>query len=168
MTDLYEIETERLLLRQWREGDWVGLRRTYGDAEVMEWIGSMASDLASTAASVGRMSMHWRLLGYGMFAVEDRSSAEIVGRVGLLLHPDLAARGTKGRGRLDAAALGLGTQTRPDNTRSRGVMERCGLTLRGEVDFHGWQQVYYAIDEYEWPPSAVPMPSMKIRQVNER
>ena len=29
MTELYEIETERLLLRQWRDGDWVGLRRSY-------------------------------------------------------------------------------------------------------------------------------------------
>ena len=66
----YEIETERLLLRQWRDGDWRGLHRTYGDPEVMGWIGAAAGDLASTAAAVGRMSMHWRLLGYGMFAVE--------------------------------------------------------------------------------------------------
>jgi RimJ/RimL family protein N-acetyltransferase len=188
-----EIETERLLLRQWREGDWVGLRRTYSDPDVMSWIGSMPSDLASTAAAVGRMSMHWRLLGYGMFAVEERSSAEIVGRVGLMLHPDWPLEGPKvevgwtlqrsvwGRGYATEAAkaslefgfrrLGLPqifSMTRPDNTRSRAVMERCGLTPRGEVDFHGWQQVYYAIDGHEWPPSGVPMPSMKIREVTER
>jgi RimJ/RimL family protein N-acetyltransferase len=70
---LYEVETERLLLRQWRDGDWHGLHRTYGDAEVMGWIGAATADLASTAAAVGRLSMHWRLLGYGMFAVEERS-----------------------------------------------------------------------------------------------
>jgi RimJ/RimL family protein N-acetyltransferase len=190
---LYEIETDRLLLRQWRDGDWIGLRRTYGDAEVMEWIGATASDLASTAAAVGRMSMHWRLLRYGMFAVEERSSAEIVGRVGLMQHPDWPIDGPKvevgwtlqrsvwGQGYATEAAmaslelgfrrLGLPqifSMTRPDNVRSRAVMERCGLTLRGEVDFHGWNQVYYAIDEENWPPSGVRMPSMNIRQVNER
>ncbi|MEK6226683.1 MAG: GNAT family N-acetyltransferase [Chloroflexota bacterium] len=189
----YEIETERLLLRQWRDGDWVGLRRTYGDAEVMNWIGTSAADLAVTAAAVGRMSMHWRLLGYGMFAVEERSSAEIVGRVGLMLHPDWPLEGPKvevgwtmqrsvwGRGYATEAAkasLEFGfrrldlpqifSMTRPDNARSRAVMERCGLTLRGEIDFHGWKQVYYAIDEQDWQPSGVQVPSMKIRQVNER
>jgi hypothetical protein len=29
------IETPRLVLRQWREGDWEGLHRAYGDPEVM-------------------------------------------------------------------------------------------------------------------------------------
>ena len=190
---LYEIETERLLLRQWRDGDWVGLRRTYGDPEVMSWIGTTAADLAATAAAVGRMSMHWRLLGYGMFAVEERSSAEIVGRVGLMLHPDLPLDGPKvevgwtlqrsawGRGYATEAAmaslelgfrrLGLPqifSMTRPDNARSRAVMERCGLTLRGELDFRGWKQVYYAIDQENWPASDTRMPSTNIREVNER
>src|SRR4051812_9666555 len=76
VTDHYEIETERLLLRQWRDGDWHDLHRTYSDQEVMSWIGTNAADLAATAAAVGRMSMHWRLLGYGMFAVEERASRE--------------------------------------------------------------------------------------------
>jgi RimJ/RimL family protein N-acetyltransferase len=190
---LYEIETDRLLLRQWRDGDWVGLRRTYGDPEVMGWIGTTAADLAATAAAVGRMAMHCRLLGYGMFAVEKRSSGEIVGRVGLMLHPDWPLDGPKvevgwtlqrsvwGRGYATEgarASLEFGfrelrlpqifSMTRPDNTRSRAVMERCGLTQRAEIDFHGWKQVYYAIDEQDWPPSGAKLTAMKIRQVNGR
>ena len=97
MVTLYEIETERLLLRQWREGDWVGLHRAYGDSEVMSWIGAGPADLAATAAAVGRMSMHWLLLGYGMFAVEQRTSGEIVGRVGLMQHPDWPSRDRRSR-----------------------------------------------------------------------
>ena len=190
---LYEIETERLLLRQWRDGDWHGLHRTYCDQEVMGWIGASAADLPATAAAVGRMSMHWRLLGYGMFAVEERSSGEIIGRVGLMLHPDWPVDGPKvevgwtlqrsvwGRGFATEGAkasleFGFGTlgfpqifsMTRPDNARSRAVMERSGLTERGEIDFHGWKQVYYAIDRDDWPPRDKEMPAMKIRQVNER
>jgi RimJ/RimL family protein N-acetyltransferase len=190
---LYEIETERLLLRQWRDGDWHDLHRTYGDQEVMSWIGTSAADLEGTAAAVGRMSMHWRLLGYGMFAVEERASREIVGRIGLMLHPDWPIDGPKvevgwtlqrsvwGRGyategaraslEFGFATLGLPqifSMTRPDNARSRAVMERSGMTQRGEIDFHGWKQVYYAIDRDDWPGRDREMPSMKIRQVNER
>jgi len=25
------------------------------------------------------------------------------------------------------------------------------MTQRGEIDFHGWKQVYYAIDRDDWP-----------------
>jgi RimJ/RimL family protein N-acetyltransferase len=187
---LYEIETDRLLLRQWRDGDWVGLHRTYGDTEVMTWIGAEAADLASTAAAVGRMSMHWRLLGYGMFAVEERESGELVGRVGLMLHPDWPLDGPRvevgwtlqrsawGHGYATEgakASLDFGfrelrlpqifSMTRPDNTRSRAVMERCGLTQRGELEFHGWKQVHYAIDREGWPPQGAPLARSEIRRV---
>ena len=190
MTDLYEIETERLLLRQWRDGDWHGLHRTYGDPEVMAWIGSAAVDVAATAAAVGRMSMHWRLLGYGMFALEERSTGELVGRVGLMLHPDWPLDGPKievgwtlqrsawGRGYATEgakASLVFGfevlrlpsifSMTRPDNARSRKVMERCGLTQRGEVEYHGWLQVHYAVDRSGWPPSGTQLPPSKVRTV---
>jgi len=192
VTELFEIETERLLLRQWRDGDWVGLLRTYGDPEVMSWIGAAPADLASTAAAVGRMSMHWRLLGYGMFAVEERTSGELVGRIGLMLHPDWPLDGPKievgwtlqrsawGRGYATEGAKATLTfafkvldlpqvfsMTRPDNVRSRAVMERCGLTQRGELDFHGWRQVHYAIDRRDWPPHDGRVLPTKIRQVGE-
>jgi RimJ/RimL family protein N-acetyltransferase len=188
---LYEIETERLLLRPWRDGDWHGLHRTYGDSEVMGWIASPASDLPSTAAAVGRMSMHWRLLGYGMFAVEERTG-ELIGRVGLMLHPDWPLPGPKvevgwtlqrsawghgyategARASLEFAFTVLDlpqifSMTRPDNVRSRAVMERCGLTHRGELDFHGWHQVHYAIDRADWPPQEVQRQPMKIREVGD-
>ena len=168
---LFEIQTERLLLRQWRDGDWNGLHRTYSDPEVMRWVGGPSPDVAFTAAAVGRMSMHWRLLGYGMFAVEERSGGGLVGRIGLLLHPDWPLEGPKvevgwtlqrsvwGRGYATEGAraslefgfreLGLPqifSMTRPDNLRSLAVMERCGLTRRGELEFHGHRQVHYAID----------------------
>ncbi len=190
---VYEIETERLLLRPLHDGDWHGLQRTYGDPEVMTWIGTAAHDLASTAAAVGRMSMHWRLLGYGMFAVQERASGEMVGRVGLMLHPDWPLDGPKvevgwtfqrsawGRGYATEgakASLAYGfdvldlpqifSMTRPDNVRSRAVMERCGLTQRGEIDFHGWRQVHYAIDRQDWAPHDAQVPPMKIREVGER
>ena len=36
--------------------------------------------------------------------------------------------------------------TRPANGRSRAVMERLGLTFRGETHWHGHDVVWYAVD----------------------
>jgi [ribosomal protein S5]-alanine N-acetyltransferase len=36
--------------------------------------------------------------------------------------------------------------TTPENCRSRGVMNRCGLTLRGTAHWHGFDVVWYALD----------------------
>ena len=180
-----------MLLRQWREGDWRGLHRTYGDPEVMDWIGSASLSVENTAFAVGRMSMQWRLLGYGMFALEERASGELVGRVGLMLHPDWPLAGPKvevgwtlqrsvwGRGYATEGAraslefgfreLGLPeifSMTRPDNARSRAVMERCGLTRRGELEFHGQLQVHYAIARDDWEAVAVQLGHCEIRRVS--
>jgi RimJ/RimL family protein N-acetyltransferase len=43
----------------------------------------------------------------------------------------------------DAQLLSI---TRPGNARSRAVMERLGLSYRGEVEWRGSAQVWYAID----------------------
>jgi RimJ/RimL family protein N-acetyltransferase len=43
----------------------------------------------------------------------------------------------------DAQLLSI---TRPGNARSRAVMERLGLSYRGEVEWRGSEQVWYAID----------------------
>jgi len=128
VTGLYEIETERLLLRQWRDGDWQALHRTYGDQEVMGWIGATAVDVAGTAAAVGRMSMHWRLLGYGMFALEERSSGELLGRVGLMLHPDWPLGGPRSRSDGRCSAPPGAAATPP---RARGPALRSGSASWG-------------------------------------
>jgi len=45
-------------------------------------------------------------------------------------------------------------------------MARCGLTQRGEIEYHGWLQVHYAIDRSGWPRSDAALPWMEIRRVN--
>lgn len=75
-----ELRTERLVLRQWRSGDWTALHRAYGDAEVMRWHGRPDGlSLEETAYAVGRMSAQWDERGYGMWAAEELDSGELVG-----------------------------------------------------------------------------------------
>jgi RimJ/RimL family protein N-acetyltransferase len=175
------LETERLLLREWRDGDWVGLHRAYGDPDVMRWLGDgEVSTLEQTAFAVGRMHGHWQQLGYGMFAAEERATGELIGRIGLMRHPTwpigdekvevgwtlqrsawgkgFATEGAKASLTYAFERIGLRrvfSMTDPANARSRAVMERCALTLRGEIDFGGYHEGWYAIEREAWPPDGL-------------
>jgi len=170
-----EIETERLLLRQWHEGEWRAFHPIASDPRVYEWLGNKNPSVEEVAYAVGRFVMHWSLLGYGLWAVEERETGRLIGRAGLLHQPDWP-HGTEkvevgwtftpdvwGRGyatEAGRASLAFGfehvglrqifSMTRPENRRSRRVMERCGLTERGTQYFYEHQQAWYAIDREDW------------------
>lgn len=82
-----EFETKRLLVRRWRAGDLPALVAVYGDAEAMRWVGEgraitpeeCAQWLEITQANYGKR-------GYGMFAVEERTSPGVIGFCGIV-HP---------------------------------------------------------------------------------
>jgi RimJ/RimL family protein N-acetyltransferase len=74
--------------------------------------------------------------------------------VGWVLHRDWWGRGLATEGGLASlrcwrehlADPQLISITLPTNGRSRGVMERLGLTLHGEAHWHGHDVVWYAVD----------------------
>lgn len=78
-----QVETERLTLRLFRESDLDAYAEMCSDPEVMR---HMAQGRAMTRAEAWRhMAMvlgHWQLRGFGMWAVEERDSGELAGRVG--------------------------------------------------------------------------------------
>jgi RimJ/RimL family protein N-acetyltransferase len=174
-----ELQTERLLLRQWRPGDWAALHRTYGDPEVMRWHGRPdALTMEETAYAIGRMSAQWDERGFGMWAVEERDGGELVGRIGLLYHPDSPAGDDRveiawslqqdrwGRGYATEGALAardwafvrldiprLISITIPENRRSWHVMEKLGFTRRAEgLQWHGFAVDWWALDRSDWTP----------------
>jgi RimJ/RimL family protein N-acetyltransferase len=167
-----QLETERLLLRPFDLGDWVGLQRAYGDPEVMRWHGLPDPlPVEETAFAVGRMAGHFTARGYGMFAIVERASGEIVGRVGLMVHDDWTGgpdrheigwtvqRDRWGRGYASEGARAvldwiwgvvdvprIISITNPENRRSQRVMEKLGLTQRGTARWHEHDVVWYALD----------------------
>jgi ribosomal-protein-alanine N-acetyltransferase len=129
-------------------------------------------DLDRTRAQVQAFSSAWEADGLSQWAAEDGESGRLIGRIGLLrhydwplapdpvevgwvLHRDLWGRGLAtegGRASLEAWREHLVDDgsllsfTLPGNVRSRAVMERLGLTHRGETHWRGADHVWYAIE----------------------
>ncbi|HEX3607900.1 MAG TPA: GNAT family N-acetyltransferase [Candidatus Dormibacteraeota bacterium] len=164
-----ELLTDRLHLRQWEDADVDRLARIYTDPGYLEHMPAMDRD--ATAAQVARFREGWSGDGFSHWAAEDRATGVLIGRIGLLRHRDwpleaapvevgwtlaaeargrgLATEG--GRASLDAAFAHLDVArvisiTAPENVRSRRVMEKLGLSLRGTARWHGLDVVWYALD----------------------
>jgi len=170
-----EIETARLLLRQWREGDLDAYARICADPEVMRYMGSGPLTCAETERRVERIARSWEERGFGLWAVEYKETGTFIGRIGLLYHEDwpedehktevgwLLDRSCWGKGLATEGATasvrygfeGLGLEriisiALPQNVASRRVMEKTGLTLRGQTRWRGHDVVWYAMDRDPW------------------
>lgn len=160
MKPIPEPLTDRLRLRAFRNDDLDAYAAMCADAEVMRYIGdgqTVGRDMAwrQMAAFLG----HWALRGYGMWAVEERSSGRLIGRAGFL-NPEgwpglelgwLLAREHWGRGLAFEAAQcalthgrahiagidGLISLIRPGNQRSAALATRLGARLDREIDLLG-------------------------------
>lgn len=78
------LETPRLILRRWREEDVAPMAAINADPEVMRWIrdGSVR-DEQQTRGGVQAWESEWESQGFGLFAVEIRSTGELAGFTGL-------------------------------------------------------------------------------------
>ena len=78
-----ELETERLLLRHFEESDLDAWAEMVSNEEVMRYVGGSPLDRDQAWRSIGYVIGHWRIRGYGLWAVEERSTGALVGRIGL-------------------------------------------------------------------------------------
>jgi RimJ/RimL family protein N-acetyltransferase len=163
-----ELRTERLLLRQWRDEDAEPLAEIYAQPEYLEHMPVL--DLDGTRRQIERHRRRWAEDGFAHWAAEEAASGTLIGRIGLLrhhdwpeepdpvevgwsLHRDFWGRGLATEGGRASLRRWLDhldddeliSITRPANRRSRAVMERLGLTRRGESHWHGHRVVWYAI-----------------------
>ncbi len=165
------LETERLLLREFRESDADAYAEMLGDAEVMRFLGGRPLPRAEAWRNMAMVIGHWHLRGYGFWAVEERASGEMVGRVGCWYPegwPGLEVGRTLcrqfwGRGyATEAARASLEyaftrlNQTHvisliaPDNAASIRVAERLGERPEGEWDVFGTKVIIYGIGREGW------------------
>lgn len=78
------LETDRLILRAFREEDLDGWAAIMGDGDVMTFLGGKALGRADAWRQMATTLGHWALRGYGMWAVERKADGAVMGRVGLL------------------------------------------------------------------------------------
>ena len=78
------LETERLVLRPFREDDLDAMAAIWSDPEVMQHIGEgNTRDRAASEALLARLGRHWDEHGFGLWAVMERGSEQPVGWAGL-------------------------------------------------------------------------------------
>jgi RimJ/RimL family protein N-acetyltransferase len=79
------IETPRLRLRGFTESDFPAYRAMVNDPNVMRYLGDgRPLDEIDAWRQLAFVLGHWVLRGFGLWAVEERASGRLVGRVGLL------------------------------------------------------------------------------------
>lgn len=81
MTELPPLETERLLLRRWKEEDLEPFARLNQDAEVMRYF-PKTLDVAQTEELYEKIQAEFDECGYGLYAVEDKQSGSFMGFTG--------------------------------------------------------------------------------------
>ena len=161
------LETERLLLRAFREDDLDPYAALCADAEVMRFLGTgITFNRGESWRSMAGFLGHWVLRGYGMWALEDKATGTFVGRAGFL-NPEgwpgfelgwTLAREHWGKGyATEAARRALGfafddlgrdrviSLIRPANAGSIRVAERIGEARVGEVELLGAPSFVYEI-----------------------
>jgi RimJ/RimL family protein N-acetyltransferase len=166
------LETDRLLLRRFRESDFGAYAEMCADPEVMRYLGD-GLPLARPMAwrNLAMMVGHWTLRGYGLWAVEERSTGVLVGRIGFwnpegwpgfelgwTLRRAYWGRGyaTEGaRAALQVAFARMGhphviSLIHPDNAASIRVAQRLGERLVGSTELMGKPALVYRITRGEW------------------
>lgn len=89
MTIAPTLTTDRLILRPHRADDYPACQSLWGDRTVVRHIGGSPQDAQAVWFRLLRYAGMWSMLGYGMWAIEDRQSGALLGEAGLLS----AARG---------------------------------------------------------------------------
>jgi len=82
------IETERLYLRNWREGDAETFERHTNTRGVMRWLGGVKSPEIIHEVVNKRLAGWQEELGFTFWAVERREDGELLGFCGLKLADD--------------------------------------------------------------------------------
>ena len=141
--------TERLVVRRWRDSDLISILSVYGDPDAMRWVGD-GNPITNEACARWLEITHnnYAKRGYGMFAVETKAEACVIGFCGLV-HPGgreepeikyAYHRSHWGHGYASEAAYGMlryGANTHgleriiataaPENTSSHKVLVKAGM-----------------------------------------
>jgi len=153
------MDTQRLIMRRWRESDREPFAAMNADPEVMEYFPKPLTR-AESDAMVDKMERRFDEQGYGLWALEVRETGAFIGFTGLIrqtfeapFNPSVevgwrlakhawghgyaieAARQVVAYGFDEVGLTEIVSMTTVSNKRSRAVMERLGMTRDPADDF---------------------------------
>ena len=153
-----QLESDRLILRQFRDSDWRDLHKYYSDEVATKFTYGRALTEGETWRTMCSMIGHWQVRGYGPYAVVEKSSGIVIGTVGFWYpndwpEPEIKwglARKFWGKGFAKEAATlvhAAGREHLPefalislihrDNKPSIGVALAIGATLERSMEYEG-------------------------------
>ncbi|HKY21839.1 MAG TPA: GNAT family N-acetyltransferase [Vicinamibacterales bacterium] len=163
-----ELETERLKLRMWCESDLDAYAEMCADPQVMRYLtqGKLFTR-ADAWRSIAFFMGHWQMRGYGHWAVEEKATGRMIGRIGFL-NPEgwpgfeigwTLASPTWGKGYATEGAKAalqyafteldrphVISLIHPENASSIRVAERLGERLEGQTRIVDCDVLIYGID----------------------
>ena len=168
------IETERLILRQWRGSDVAPNMAMLSDPGTARYItadGKPITDLMNGWRNAAIMAGHWVLNGIGMFVVEEKATGKFTGRVGPWFPPSWAgyeigwgvAKQFRGKGyALEAARAAITWSFATfeldkiihcidrQNAPSQAVARRLGAVIEGETTLLGHPSDVWVTHRSKW------------------
>ena len=153
-----QLESDRLVLRQFKESDWRDLHKYYSDEVATRFTYGRALTEGETWRTMCSMIGHWHIRGYGPYAVEEKASGIVIGTVGFWYpnnwpEPEIKwglARSFWGNGFAKEAAelvhaagrdclpgISLISLIHRDNKASIGVALAVGASLESSINFEG-------------------------------
>lgn len=153
------IETDRLILRAFRDEDREPMAAINADPRVHEWLGGPIT-AEMTDATIERVNAHIAQHGFGFFAAERKADGKLIGMIGLQivrdelppapgvelgwrLTPEAQGTGLATEGAAAVLAWGFANLDRDEliaftahnNLRSQAVMRRIGMAHDPARDF---------------------------------
>jgi RimJ/RimL family protein N-acetyltransferase len=172
---MIELETERLQLRQWKLDDFDWYAALCADAEVMRFLGGKPLNRLEAWRQFTSIAGHWHYRGYGVWAAVEKSSGELVGRIGIIDHEGwpgfeigwTLARSAWGKGYATEGAHRamqyafedlkrdrIISLIHADNQGSIRVAARLGETVQGSTEVMGMQVQVYGMSAETWKARA--------------
>lgn len=162
------LETDRLLLRMFRDEDFEQHALICSDPDVMRFLGEgRPLERWEAWRSMAMILGHWQLRGFGPWAVEERASGRLIGRIGFfqpdgwpgfelgwVLGREFWGKGYASEGARRALDYAFNEMDRdhvislihPENTGSIKVAERLGESVEGKTELFGHEVLIYGLN----------------------
>lgn len=160
-----EIETDRLLLRQFKSDDLDALSELFADPEVVKYLGSgEPASRAETETALCSIIAHWGRHGFGRWAAVYKPTGVLIGYGGLrsfhgepelvyLLGQPYWRRGLATEMALASLKFGFDrlrferiiAMAKTQNVRSHRVLEKAGMRFERDANIYGMDVVCYGL-----------------------